>query len=54
MLAFGALIAGLVIGFVFGWLVREETARPLLREGFGLGVPGDWVDTQRQASPPKD
>jgi len=47
MLALGALIAGLAIGFIFGWLVRDEMSRPLAREGIGLGVPGEWVRTQR-------
>jgi len=46
MLALGALITGLVIGFIFGWLVRDEMSRPLARKGFGLGVPGEWVQAQ--------
>ena len=49
MLAIGTLITGLVVGFVFGWLVRDELNRPLQREGIGLGVPGEWADRQRGA-----
>lgn len=52
MLALGALISGLTIGFIFGWLVRDEMSRPLLREGIGLGVPGEWARAQRQAAAP--
>ena len=36
-----ALAVGLVIGFVFGWLVRDARDRPLIAPGeeFGVGVP---------------
>lgn len=54
MLALGALIAGLAIGFIFGWLVRDEKSRPLRREGFGLGVPGEWVQDQRRGPAPRE
>ena len=52
MLALGALIAGLAIGFIFGWLVRDEMSRPLTRDGFGLGVPGQWVRAQKSGVAP--
>ena len=50
MFAMAALITGLAIGFIFGWLVRDASSRPLAREGFGLGVPEQWVQAQRSAS----
>ena len=36
-----ALAVGLVVGFVFGWLVRDSGSRPLVASGekFGIGVP---------------
>ena len=42
-----ALAVGMVIGFVFGWLVRDSRARPLLAPGekFGIGVPSQ-IDEQ--------
>ena len=41
MFAIVALAVGLVIGFVFGWLVRDAGSRPLIAPGeeFGVGVP---------------
>ena len=38
------LLVGLVVGFILGWLVRDEMSRPLLRDDIGLGVPEDWVE----------
>jgi hypothetical protein len=46
MLALATLATGLVIGFIFGWLVRDEMSRPLRREGIGLGIPGEWASRQ--------
>ena len=41
MFAIVTLVVGLVIGFVFGWLVRDASSRPLIAPGekFGIGVP---------------
>ena len=42
MLCIAALIVGLVVGYITGWLVRDESTRPLIAPGeaFGTGVPG--------------
>ena len=42
-----ALLVGLIVGFIVGWLVRDELSRPLTREGFGLGVPGEWAEREK-------
>ena len=45
-----ALLVGLALGFIFGWLVRDEMSRPLMGDEVGIGVPGQWVE-RRKADP---
>ncbi len=49
------LVAGLVIGFIIGWLVRDylTSEKRLLHpeDGFGHGNPGTWKQQQRGRYP---